>query len=225
VVDVGCGTGFMTFSIARFVYPKGRVYGVDKSEEMLETARKNLADVKSALSLGDVEFCPGDALNLPFPDDFADATVCRAVLMHTADPQKALDEMVRVTKQGGKVGVMEPDYRLTIGYPPRYQEILAELWEKKQGRHPFIGLDLPSLFRKSGLLEIQIKVRFEPAVLYYPEQVESIIPESFIDQLFGTYANEIREIASQQCEELEKNQALCILPGVLVYCLGIKKRD
>ena len=66
VLDIGSGPGFLAAEMAGEVGPDGRVYGIDPSESMLASARRRDAPV---------EFGPGDALVLPFPDEQFDVAV------------------------------------------------------------------------------------------------------------------------------------------------------
>ena len=66
VLDIGSGPGFLAAEMAAEVGPDGRVYGIDPSESMLASAGRRDAPV---------EFGPGDALVLPFPDEQFDVAV------------------------------------------------------------------------------------------------------------------------------------------------------
>ena len=97
VVDVGCGTGFLTRQAALQMRGKGKLVGVDLSPSMLEKVKDNLS--KLAL-LRSVEFRVGDAENIPVQDDFADAVVGNMILHHCPRPKRAISEMTR-DPQGG----------------------------------------------------------------------------------------------------------------------------
>lgn len=62
VVDIGCGTGFLTSQAAKAVGRKGKVIGIDLSEEMLKEADQNMTKTGNK---GKVEFKIGDAENIP----------------------------------------------------------------------------------------------------------------------------------------------------------------
>src|SRR5918992_2455074 len=69
LADIGCGTGSLTFELARFA---GRVIGIDLSSEMLRRART----VAKERQLRNVEFRQGDALDLPLASHSVDAAFC-----------------------------------------------------------------------------------------------------------------------------------------------------
>ena len=95
VLDAGCGTGVFT----RDILEKGaRVVGLDVSGPMLAAAERKLSSDS---------FTPivGDMLALPFHDDRFERVVSVTALEFIADAQKAVDELFRVTKPGGRVVV------------------------------------------------------------------------------------------------------------------------
>jgi len=111
VLDVCCGTGDFAFELKRAVGPKGRVVGVDVSNEMLEVARS-----KSGRNQLYVEFREGDVLDLPFPDGGLDhkgtslgfdACTVGFGIRNVPDVVRAFSEMRRVCRPGAKVVCLE----------------------------------------------------------------------------------------------------------------------
>lgn len=99
-LDVCCGTGMLAFEQARVVGPHGKVIGVDFCEEMLKVAEANL---KKTPYRGIVKFVKGNAINLPFEDNTFDCATVGFALRNVKDMRKAVDEMRRVVRPGGKV--------------------------------------------------------------------------------------------------------------------------
>jgi ubiquinone/menaquinone biosynthesis C-methylase UbiE len=93
-LDSGTGAGTLALALAPLVR---EVVGVDIVPELLERAR--------ALAPLNVTFVEGDATSLPFEDGSFDLTCSRRTLHHIARPERAVAELVRVTKPGGKVFV------------------------------------------------------------------------------------------------------------------------
>ena len=117
VLDVGCGSGVLTRTLARRVAPGGRAIGLDASSALLKVARE-LADEAGLGGL--IEFREGDCRQLPFPDASFDAVVAATTLSHVPGAGRALAEMVRVTRPGGRVGVFDVDGDLTLfAHPDR----------------------------------------------------------------------------------------------------------
>lgn len=99
VLDVACGTGIVTRTAADLVDPGGTAVGVDLNAAMLTVARRVRPDV---------DYRPGDAAALPFPDRSFDVVVSQMALMFLPDRARALAEMARVAVDGGTVAVLVP---------------------------------------------------------------------------------------------------------------------
>ncbi len=99
VVDIGTGTGALLPLLAGSC---SRVVAVDKSEAMLARARV----LCERANLTGVTFQKADIQALPFADGSFDAAYCSMVLHHVARPARAVNEMARVVRPGGKVVVI-----------------------------------------------------------------------------------------------------------------------
>jgi ArsR family transcriptional regulator len=102
LVDVGCGTGFLTAGLAPLAR---RVIGVDDSPGMLAVAQENMR----ALGRANVELQQGSVDSLPLDTGAADAAFANMVLHHAPDPQRMVQEMARVTRPGGRVVITDMD--------------------------------------------------------------------------------------------------------------------
>jgi ubiquinone/menaquinone biosynthesis C-methylase UbiE/DNA-binding transcriptional ArsR family regulator len=98
VGDLGCGTGQVSAAIAPFV---SRVIAVDASPAMLQAAKKRLHRVDN------VELRRGDLEALPIDDARLDAATLMLVLHHVAQPERALGEVARVLKPGGRLVIVD----------------------------------------------------------------------------------------------------------------------
>lgn len=153
ILDVGCGTGEDVRNLATLVGNTGLSVGVDSSQIMLEKARERSKDL---LNLS-VEYHLGDAQNLNFPDETFNGCRAERIFQYLAAPEKALAEMIRVTKPKGIIVIGEPDWgTLAINAPERNLtrrilnagcDVLANGW---------IGRQLYALFNQCDLTNITL---------------------------------------------------------------------
>lgn len=140
-LDVGCGPGSITASLARAVGPDGLALGVDVAESMLSRAVR-------AESGPQVGFLRADAQRLPLRDDTVDAVISIAVLQLIPDPAAALGEMARVLKPGGRLAVMVP----TAGRATRLFRLLPNA-----GARMFGDDEIADILEEHGLTSVRSK--------------------------------------------------------------------
>ena len=167
-LDVGCGTGADVVEMAGRMPHGAKATGVDASEAMIAEASR-----RAAGSGAGVLFRLGDALDLPYPDDAFDVCRMETVLQHLADPLLALREMARVTRPGGRVGVLEMDLgTVLLDHPDRAvtQTVLSANADSMA--QPWMGRQLPRLFREAGLTGLSV----DPIVILSgPENFRAMI--------------------------------------------------
>jgi SAM-dependent methyltransferase len=95
LLDVGCGTGSLTFAAAS-LNPQSEIVGIDRSVSFIEYDRSLTKDARLSFEVGDV-------LSLPYPDDSFDKCLSLLVVQFIPDVPRALSEMRRVTRKGGAV--------------------------------------------------------------------------------------------------------------------------
>lgn len=122
VLDVGCGTGEITARLAAR-FPQANYLGLDLEEAHLERARARTAEHGAR-----VRFQKGDALALPLEADQFDLVVCRHLLQAVPDAPRALAEMVRVTRPGGRLHLIAEDYGMLWCTPTRHDA--DGFWQK-----------------------------------------------------------------------------------------------
>ncbi len=146
ILDVGCGSGTVTKDIAHLT--KGKVIGIDGSGGMIAVAKNILNDYKN------VELYVSSAETIPFRDNTFNIVTCNLFFMWLDHPQRVINEMMRVTKPGGRVlASLEPDYGGKLHYPenPKIDAIFAGKAIKERGGDPHIGRKLRLLFVRAGL--------------------------------------------------------------------------
>ena len=117
LLDVACGTGVVARAAVQRVGANGSVTGIDLNDGMLEVAR--------AVS-SDINWQNGSADALPFADNSFDRVTCQFALMFFPDRAKALQEMRRVVRPGGRVGVV---VWASLDVTPGYAAMGAILFE------------------------------------------------------------------------------------------------
>ncbi|MFZ4855632.1 MAG: class I SAM-dependent methyltransferase [Desulfuromonadaceae bacterium] len=100
VLDVACGAGFLTCALARLVK---RAEGIDLSGAMLREAGNHAR----SLWLSNVGFHQGDSAALPFGEQAFDIVTCKLALHYFPDPDRAIGEMKRVVKRGGRIVLID----------------------------------------------------------------------------------------------------------------------
>ncbi|MGB9105562.1 MAG: methyltransferase domain-containing protein [Terriglobales bacterium] len=165
VLDVASGTGAPSLQIARAVAPTGHVTATDSSPEPLKIA----AERARQRGLTNINFEVADVHHLPFPDAGFDLVTSRCAVMFFSDLPRALGEMRRVLKPGGRVallawGPLDQPYFQSTGQvimrhtgatlPPAAQKIV------KFGERGTLAVALTA----AGFREVQEELRTVPWV-------------------------------------------------------------
>ena len=103
VLDVGCGTGSLTFTLAATADVRS-ICGVDYAAAYVDYARQRNRDSR-------IELRVGDACALPFPDGSFDRVLAMLMLHFVAQPERAVAEMRRVARPGATVAAAVWDAR------------------------------------------------------------------------------------------------------------------
>ena len=103
VLDLGSGGGIDVLLSAARVGPTGKVFGLDMTDEMLALARSNAEKAGST----NVEFLKGFIEDVPLPDASVDVVISNCVINLSTDKSRVIDEIFRVLKPGGSVGVSD----------------------------------------------------------------------------------------------------------------------
>lgn len=150
VLDIGCGTGFLSLEMA----VRGHsVTGVDFAPAMLAEARRKATAAGTA-----IRFEQADAEQLPFAAGSFDLAVSRHLLWTLPHPEAAIDEWIRVLRPGGRLAVIDSQFdpsALQAGpHNARSSAEYAEIGDKL----PFLGgrpqSEIEALFRAKGLAKV-----------------------------------------------------------------------
>ncbi len=163
VLDVACGTGILAREAAATTGPRGSVAGLDPGPGMLAVAER--------LAPG-IEWRRGTAESLPFPDDSFDAVVSQFGLMFFEDKRRALREMHRVLRPGGRLAVAVWDALDRISAYATEVELLDRIAGAPAAdalRAPFVLGDreiLEALFAEAGVAPVDVETR--PGTARFP---------------------------------------------------------
>jgi ubiquinone/menaquinone biosynthesis C-methylase UbiE len=152
--DVGCGTGEDARALADITGAGGEVIGFDLSEAMITQSHArhpNVPGLRFACA-------PSNALGLP--NDCLDGIRADRVLIHVPDPTATLDEMIRVTRPGGRIVVSEPD--MPGFWVASDDYATTELIVRAIASScvtPFLPRDLWALFCDGGLTDVSYMVQ------------------------------------------------------------------
>jgi ubiquinone/menaquinone biosynthesis C-methylase UbiE len=154
VLDAGCGTGKLSLDLAAHVGNSGRVIGIDVSATMIAEAKR-----RSRNSTLPVLFAQGDLHRLQFRDTCFDRCYSERTFQHLPDPRLALGELLRMTRPGGKIVILEPDHDLVIIDTP-YVDINRRFiaWRSNTFQSGGIAHQLYRMFKEFGAVDVTVQL-------------------------------------------------------------------
>ncbi|MBB5172896.1 demethylmenaquinone methyltransferase [Texcoconibacillus texcoconensis] len=161
-LDVCCGTADWTIALAEATSASGEVHGLDFSENMLKVGQAKVDEAQ----LSHVTLTHGNAMDLPYPDNYFDYVTIGFGLRNVPDYMQTLKEMRRVVKPGGLVVCLEtshptiPVYKQIFSFYFRYiMPLFGKLFAKRYEEYSWLQestvsfpgkKELKSWFLKSG---------------------------------------------------------------------------
>ncbi len=168
VLDLGSGGGIDVILSARRVGPTGKAYGLDMTDEMLDLARKNAAEA----GVGNVELLRGLIEEVPLPGGSVDVIISNCVINLSTEKPRVFDEMFRVLKPGGRLGIS--DVVAADDLTP----------EQRAERGNFVGCIAGAMsfaeyqreLRRVGFVEVEVQPTHEVANRMYGAIVRAVKP-------------------------------------------------
>jgi ubiquinone/menaquinone biosynthesis C-methylase UbiE len=166
LLDLGCGPGAVAARIAGR-RPGLDIVGVDRERDLLALAGRRVTPVRA------------DAAELPFASASFDGVHARLVLRHLVDPARALAEMWRVLRPGGRLVVADSDDGALVVHP--YPDEIARALRAKQqtarrrGADPLIGRRLVQLVRDAGFSAVTARTQVIDTGLVGPAAFAQVV--------------------------------------------------
>lgn len=174
VLDLGSGGGFDCFLASKQVGETGHVIGVDMTPDMVELARKNVADNGYA----NVEFRLGEIENLPVADESVDVIISNCVINLSLDKSRVFKEAYRVLKTGGRLSIS--DVVATAELPEEIEQDLKMLTGCIAGAE-FVD-NLKEMMNEAGFRNIKLTPKDNGK-----EIVKSWAPERKVEDCVSSY--------------------------------------
>jgi len=189
VLEVGCGTGAQTTTLARNS-PDALITSVDISETSLAEAGRRV----SAAGLKNVRFERADIFGLPYPPASFDHLFVCFVLEHLPRPAEALGVLKRMLVPGGTITAFEGDHGSTYFHPHsdaahRAIQCLVEL-QRRAGGNANVGRELYPLLTRAGYRDVRVSPR-----MVYVDSSKPALVDGFTLKTFTAMIEGVREAA------------------------------
>ena len=195
ILDAGCGTGEITSRLAD-LFPGATVLGVDVLEAPLDVARMRHGRLAPRLT-----FENRSVFSLDLEAGSFDLTVCRHVIHAIPEPERALAELVRVTRPGGWIHLLAEDYGM-LHFPPRELDA-RDFWPdvprqfgRSTGTDLFVGRRAYSMLRALRLERITVDYVIVDT-LRVPREIFAAIWEAWRDGYVDALAEHTRLTAGE----------------------------
>lgn len=160
VLDVGCGPGSITLDVAMVIEP-GEVVGVDAEESSVLKATAAAVE----RHIANAKFIVGNVYELPFETDRFDLVYAHRVLQWLREPERAVRQMMKVTKDGGVVAVQDQDAGTTVAHPAmpnflkwiRAREFFNTIPEADVYGRAHFGRQLYAVAVAAGLQDVKVE--------------------------------------------------------------------
>ena len=157
VLDLGCGPGTDTLALAERVGSDGMVVGIDRDPAMVREAERRA--VEARLETRIVQHL-ADAVRLPLRSGSFDASRSERLFQHLSDPAAALAELLRVTRRGGWVVVLDTDWGTLSLHSPEIaiERRLARVNADQLLHNGYAGRQIYHLFKRQGVADVRVAV-------------------------------------------------------------------
>lgn len=158
-LDIGCGTGWAVAQVAERIGGRGIFYGVDISAGMIEKAKEKYNDFEN------FHFLQASSESIPLSDNFFDLIICTNSFHHYLHPAKAMGEISRLLKNGGRIYILDPTAdSLAIKFADKIIRLLEREHVKLYSSLEFKNLISNAGLRYDGSKNIQGKEKVHTGI-------------------------------------------------------------
>ena len=173
LLDLGSGGGIDVFISSKYIGERGKVYGLDMTDEMLELANKN----KEKMGVSNVEFIKGYIEDIPLDNGTIDVITSNCVINLCEDKEVALREAYRVLRQGGRIAIADI---VQLKEVPEDIRQSAEMWVGCIAGALDINVYI-DILKKVGFREVEIT----PVNIYTKEIIEEIANQKNLGDVYS----------------------------------------
>ena len=157
VLDLGCGPGTDTLALAERVGSDGMVVGIDRDPAMLKEAERRAREARLETR---IVHHLADATRLPLRSGSCHASRAERLFQHLSDPVAALRELLRVTRRGGWVVVLDTDWGTLSLHSPEIaiERRLARVNADHLLHNGYAGRQIYHLFKRQGVADLRVAV-------------------------------------------------------------------
>jgi arsenite methyltransferase len=191
IIDIGSGPGLMAAELAEMVGERGKVCGVDTSESMIAISNARRADRPW------LEFRLSDATALPYPTQSFDGAVCVQVLEYVKEIGRALSELYRVLRPGGRAVIVDTDWDSIVwhGSDRVLMNRVLKAWDKHL-HDPHLPRTLSSKLEAAGFIVGQRSV----ISMFNPAYDENAISSGLID-IISSFVTGHEQLSEQEVKQ------------------------
>lgn len=163
VLDLGCGPGFTTFELAKYLGPRGKVVGIDLAEKYLAAVNARAQSTNAEKALAKIETVHGAIDSFSLPEKNFDAAFARWIFMFVSDVETAIKNTTKHLKKGGLFMLQEyVDWGAMSLYPdnpPIFRKMVDAVMRSfaAHGGNSDIAGKLPSILARNGFEIVGLK--------------------------------------------------------------------
>jgi len=223
VLDVCCGSGASAIPAAESVAPGGRVLAVDLAERLIELGRRK----SQVRSLENIEFRVADMEELDLPDAHFDAVVCVFGVFFVPDMPKAVRELWRMVREGGKLAITT--WGANFFEPANtvfWDSVRLEQPELYKAFHPWDRINestlVERLLEKGGAKTVDVAAEFARLPLRSPEDWWNMVLGSGYRGTVEQMRPEVRERVRQANLSYLRGNDVRFVQANVIYAIATK---